>query len=175
MTWGRAVALAFAAVFGLTACVFNLSGGDDEKPAKPARADQGPRDEVNWAKMQAFLEAFKRKEGVKVLDNGMAYRVITPGSGKGRRATWASTVIVRYKGMLVDGKVFDEVKPEQKPAELELNSVVKGWQEIVPLMRDGDKWEVAIPPELAYGREGRPPAIGPDQVLVFEIELVGIK
>lgn len=175
MSWGRAVVVALVAVFGLTACVFNLSGGDD-KPAKPAKTDYGPpRDEANWAKMQAFLEAYRHKEGVKTLDNGIAYRVLKQGSGKGRRATWASTVVVRYKGMLVDGKVFDEVKPEDKPAELELNSVVKGWQEVVPLMRDGDRWEVALPPEFAYGRPGRPPAIASDQVLVFEIELVGIK
>ncbi len=171
MSWGRAVLLAFVAVFGLTACSFSLSG---DKPAKPAHPDYLPaRDEANWAKMQAFLDAYKHKEGVKVLDNGIAYRVLTTGSGKGRKATWASTVIVRYKGSLIDGTVFDQTTAD-KPVEFELQSVVKGWQEVVPLMRNGDKWEMALPPEFGYGREGKGP-IKPDQVLVFEIELVDIK
>jgi FKBP-type peptidyl-prolyl cis-trans isomerase FklB len=175
MLWGRAVVVALVALFGLSGCVFSLSGGSD-KPAKPAHADYAPpRDEANWAKMQAFLENYKHQEGVKVLDNGIAYRVLTQGPGKGRKATWASTVIVRYKGKLVDGTVFDQVKPDEKPVEFELNGVVKGWQEVVPLMRDGDKWEVALPPDFGYGRQGKPPSIAPDQVLVFEIELVGIK
>src|SRR6185295_6701368 len=108
MSWGRAVVLAFVAVFALTGCVFSLSGGDDDKkPAKPVRADYlPPRDEANWAKMQAFLDAYKKQEGVKVLDNGIAYRVLTQGSRQGRKATWASTVVVRYKGKMIDGKVF---------------------------------------------------------------------
>ena len=173
MSWGRAVLLALVAIFGLTACVFDLSS--KEKPAKPAH-DQylPPRDEANWARMQAFLAAYKQKDGVKVLDNGIEYRVLATGSGKGHKATWASTVVVRYKGSLIDGTVFDQTKPEDKPAEFELNSVVKGWQEIVPLMRNGDKWEIVLPPEFAYGREGKPP-IKPDQVLIFEIELIDIK
>jgi len=173
MSWGRVVVLGFFAVFGLTGCVFSLSG---DKPAKPVHADYlPPRDEANWAKMQAFLDAYKHKEGVKVLDSGIAYRVLTQGSGKGRKATWASTVVVRYKGSLINGHVFDEVKPGDPAAEFELNGVVKGWQEVVPLMRNGDKWEIALPPDFAYGRAGRAPTIAPDQVLVFEIELVDIK
>jgi FKBP-type peptidyl-prolyl cis-trans isomerase len=174
MSLGRAV-IAVVAAFGLTACVFDLSGEDKPAP-KPRTAEENlpPRDEANWARMQAFLEANKQKEGVKVLENGIQYRVLTAGPGKGRRATWANTVVVRYKGMLTDGTVFDETKPEAPPAELELGGVIQGWQDVVPLMRNGDKWEVVIPSDLAYGRKGRG-KIQPDQVLVFEIELVDVK
>ena len=173
MSWGRAVLLAFIAVFGLTACVFDL--GSSDKPAKPAHPDYlGPRDEANWAKMQAFLDAYKHKEGVKVLDSGVEYRVLTQGSGQGRKATWASTVVVRYKGTFIDGTVFDQSPADKPPAQFDLGGTVKGWQEIVPLMRNGDKWEVVVPSDLAYGRTGRD-AIKPDQVLVFEIELIDIK
>ena len=173
MTWGRVVLLAFVAFFGLTACVFDLSSSD--KPGKPAHPDYlPPRDEANWAKMQAFLADYKKRDGVQTLDNGIEYRWLNRGSGKGRKPTWASTVIVRYKGSLIDGTVFDQTKPGDPPAEFELNNVVKGWQEVVPLMRDGDKIEAVFPSEFGYGRAGKPP-IKPDQVLIFEIELVGIK
>jgi FKBP-type peptidyl-prolyl cis-trans isomerase len=172
MTWGRAVLVAFVAIFGLSGCVFDLSG---DKPAKPARVDYGPpRDEANWAKMQAFLADYKKRDGVITLDNGIMYRWLNRGSGQGRKATWASTIRARYKGSLTDGTVFDETKPSDPPAEFELNGLVKGWQEVVPLMRDGDKIEAVFPPEYGYGRSGHGP-IKPDQVLIFEIELVGIK
>jgi len=173
MSWSRAVLVALIAVFGLTACVFDLSGGD--KPAKVSRPDYlPPRDEANWAKMQAFLADYKKRDGVQTLDSGIMYRWITKGPGKGRKATWASTVRVRYKGSLIDGTVFDQTKAEDPPVEFELNGLVKGWQEVVPLMRDGDKIEAVFPSEYGYGRSGKG-QIKPDQVLIFEIELVGIK
>ena len=130
--------------------------------------------EASWAKMQAFLVDYRKKEGVTALDNGIMYRWVLKGPGLGRKATWASTVKVRYKGTLIDGKVFDETKADQPPAEFELNGLVKGWQEVVPLMRDGDKIEAVFPPEFGYGRSGKGP-IAPDQVLIFEIELISIK
>jgi FKBP-type peptidyl-prolyl cis-trans isomerase FklB len=176
MSLSRALVVAFVAVFGLTACVFDLGSGGGDKPAQAERPDYlPPRDEANWAKMQAFLADYKKKEGVQVLENGIAIRWLHKGPGKGRKATWASTIIARYKGSLVDGTVFDETKPGAPPAEFELNGLVKCWQEVVPLMRDGDKVEAVLPSEYAYGRAGRPPLIKSDQVLIFEIELVGIK
>jgi len=172
MSWSRALLVAFVAVFGLSACVFDLNGGD--KPAKPAHPDYlPPRDEANWAKMQAFLADYKKRDGVQALDNGIMFRWLNKGPGKGRKATWASTIIVRYKGSLVDGTVFDQTKPGEQ-VDFELNGLVKGWQEVVPLMRDGDKIEAVFPPEYGYGRAGKG-SIKPDQVLVFEIELIGIK
>jgi FKBP-type peptidyl-prolyl cis-trans isomerase FklB len=172
MSWSRAVLLALVAVFGLTACVFDLSG---DKPPKATHPDYlPPRDEANWAKMQAFLADYKKKDGVKALDNGIAYRFLSHGAGRGHKATWASTVVVRYKGSLIDGTVFDETKAADKPAEFELNGLVKGWQEVVPLMRDGDKIEAVFPPDYGYGRAGKGPIKG-DQVLVFEIELITVK
>jgi len=172
MSWSRALLVAFIAVFSLTACSFDLSSGD--KPAKPTRPDYlPPRDEANWATMQTYLAAYKKKDGVQALDNGIMYRWLNKGPGQGRKATWASTIIVRYKGSLVDGTVFDQTKPGET-AEFELNGLVKGWQEVVPLMRDGDKIEAVFPPEYGYGRAGKGNIKG-DQVLIFEIELVSIK
>ncbi len=92
-----------------------------------------------------------------------------------RTPTWASTVQVRYKGALIDGKVFDETKPAEPPAEFEAGGVIKGWQEALTMMKEGDKWNVVIPSDLAYGCKGKGERIKGDQVLVFDIELLKIK
>src|SRR5262249_14885412 len=96
MSWSRALLVAFIAVFGLTACVFDLSG---DKPAKAQRPDYlPPRDEANWAKMQAFLGDYKKKEGVTALDNGIMYRWVHKGPGLGPQGNRALAREVRYKG-----------------------------------------------------------------------------
>ena len=173
MSFGRFAALPLVVVAGLSlsACVFNLSG--DEPKAKVRAADACPqRDQASWAKMHVFLEANKLKEGVKVTESGLQYRVLQSGKETGRKPTWASTVQVRYRGTLIDGTVFDETKTE--PAEFEAGGVIKGWQEALVAMREGDKWETVVPSDLAYGCKGKS-SIKPDQVLVFEIELLKIK
>lgn len=175
MSFGRFAALPFVVVagFSLSACVFDL-GGDDPKP-KVRAADACPeRDQASWAKMQAYLEANKRKEGVKVTESGLQYRVIQAGKETARKPTWASTVQVRYRGTLIDGTVFDETKPSEPPAEFEAGGVIKGWQEALTSMREGEKWETVIPSELAYGCKGKG-SIKPDQVLTFDIELLKVK
>jgi FKBP-type peptidyl-prolyl cis-trans isomerase len=175
MSFGRFAALPFLVVAGisLSACVFDLSS---DKPApKVHAADACPeRDQASWAKMQAYLEANKLKEGVKVTESGLQYRVLQSGKETARKPTWASTVQVRYRGTLIDGSVFDETKPSDPPAEFEAGGVIKGWQEALTSMREGDKWETVIPSELAYGCKGKG-SIKPDQVLVFQIELLKIK
>ena len=175
MSLGRFAALPFVVVasFALSACVFDLSS-DDPKP-KVRAADACPaRDEASWAKMQAYLEANKLKDGVKVTETGLQYRVLQAGKENARKPTWASTVNVRYRGTLIDGTVFDETKPSDPPAEFEAGGVIKGWQEALTMMREGEKWETVIPSELAYGCKGKGD-IKPNQVLVFEIELLKIK
>jgi FKBP-type peptidyl-prolyl cis-trans isomerase FklB len=124
--------------------------------------------------MQAFLDANKQKPGVKTMESGVQYAVLAAGNDKGRKPTWASTVQVRYRGALVDGTVFDETKPEEPPAEFEAGGVIKGWQQALVEMREGDKWNVVVPSDLAYGCKGRD-RIKPDQVLVFDIELLKVK
>ncbi len=176
MSLGRFAALPVIAVasLALTGCVFSL-GGDDDGAAKPkARvADACPnRDAANWAKMTAYLDENKKREGVKETPSGLQYRVLADGKGT-RNPTWASTVQVRYKGALIDGTVFDETTTA--PAEFEAGAVIKGWQEALEMMNEGDKWSVVIPANLAYGCKGKGDKIKADQVLVFDIELVKIK
>ena len=175
MSLGRYAAFPLAVVAGLSlsACVFDLSG-DEPKPKVRASEACPERDQANWAKMQAYLAANKQKEGVKVTESGLQYRVVQAGKETARKPTWASVVQVRYRGTLIDGTVFDETKPSDPTAEFEAGGVIKGWQEALVSMREGDKWEVVIPTELAYGCKGKG-SIKSDQVLTFEIELVKIK
>ena len=175
MQFGRLAAITVIALSttALTGCVFSLGGDDDKKP-KVRTVDACPeRDAGNWAKMTAYLETNKKAEGVKLTPSGLQYRVLTQGKGT-RNPTWASTVQVRYKGTLIDGSTFDETKTGEPPAEFEAGGVIKGWQEALTMMKEGDKWNVVIPSDLAYGCKGKGP-IKPDQVLIFDIELLKIK
>jgi len=175
MSLGRFAVLPVVVLAGmsLSACVFDLSDDDKQKPVVRAADECPAHDPANVAAMQAYLDANKVKPGVKVTESGLQYRVLQEGKGT-RKPTWASTVQVRYRGSLIDGSVFDETKPEDAPAEFEAGGVIKGWQEALTMMREGDKWEVVIPIELAYGCKGKG-SIKPDQVLVFDIELLKIK
>lgn len=172
MNFGRSALVAVAAL-SLAGCVFDLSS-DEPKPKVRVADACPPRDEANWAKMQAFLDANKAKEGVKVTESGLQYKVLRKGTGT-RHPTWASTVQVRYKGMLTDGSVFDENKAPEPPMEFEAGGVIKGWQEALSLMNEGDEFELAIPSGIAYGCKGKGARIKGDQVLVFTVELIKIK
>lgn len=176
MSLGRLAVFPFVVLAGmsLSACVFSLS--DDEAKPKVRASEACPaRDQDNWAKMEAFLAANKQKPGWQVTESGLQYRQVqAPAKETARKPTWASTVQVRYKGTLIDGTVFDETKPSEPPAEFEAGGVIKGWQEALTTMREGEKWEVVIPSELAYGCRGKG-QIKADQVLVFEIDLLKVK
>jgi FKBP-type peptidyl-prolyl cis-trans isomerase len=128
--------------------------------------------EKNSALSQAFLEANKQKEGVKVLPDGLQYKVINSGAGASPSAT--DKVKVHYKGTLITGEEFDSSYRRGEPTEFGVNQVIKGWTEILQLMKVGDKWEVYIPSELAYGENGAGQMIGPNAALIFEIELLDI-
>ena len=131
------------------------------------------RDEANWTKMQSFLAANKAKQGVTTQPSGVQWRYIKKGPGKGGKPAADATVTVRYKGTLIDGTVFDQTDPAQPPAVFGLKGLIKGWQEVIPMMSRGDKVEIVLPSDLAYGKAGsRDGSIKPDQVLVFEIELL---
>jgi hypothetical protein len=119
----------------------------------------------------AFLSAYREVEGVVALNDGLMYRVIT--SGKGKSPTLSDSVRVSYKGSLMDGSVFDQTKPGET-LTLELAHVIAGWREALPMMKEGDRWEVVIPSALAYGEAGSPPAVPPNAPLVFEITLVEV-
>jgi FKBP-type peptidyl-prolyl cis-trans isomerase len=119
----------------------------------------------------AFLSAYREVDGVIALNDGLMYRVIT--TGKGKSPTLSDSVRVSYKGTLMDGSVFDQTKPGET-LTLQLARTIPGWREALPMMKEGDKWEVVIPSALAYGEAGAPPAVPPNAPLVFEITLVEV-
>jgi len=121
---------------------------------------------------QAFLETNKKKAGVTVLPSGLQYKVISTGSGKQPKST--DTVVAHYRGTLIDGTEFDSSFKRNEPATFPVNGVIKGWQEALALMKEGSKWQIYIPAELAYGAQGAGHAIGPNQALIFDIELITV-
>ena len=128
--------------------------------------------EKKKAEGEAFLAKNKKKEGVKTLADGLQYKIITDGKGKKPKET--DTVTVNYKGTLVDGTEFDSSYKHGQPATFPVNGVIKGWTEALQLMKEGSKWELFIPANLAYGEQGRQ-GIPPNSVLIFEVELISIK
>ena len=125
----------------------------------------------NVKKGQAFLDANKEKDGVKVTASGLQYKVVTEGGGA--KPVETDKVKVHYRGTLIDGAEFDSSYKRNQPAEFRLNQVIKGWTEGLQLMTVGSKYELYIPSGLAYGPNG-PPSIGPDQTLIFTVELLDI-
>lgn len=125
----------------------------------------------NKKRGEAFLAENRRKDGVKVLPGGVQYKVLKATSG--RKPTVADTVQCNYRGMLTDGKVFD-ASPSGKPVSFKVAQVIPGWQEALVEMSVGSRWQLVIPAEKAYGERGAGNAIGPNETLVFEVELVGI-
>jgi FKBP-type peptidyl-prolyl cis-trans isomerase len=129
--------------------------------------------EKNKKEGEAFLSTNKTKEGVKTLASGLQYKVITEGTGKTPKAT--DSVVTNYKGTLIDGTEFDSSYQRKTPATFKVNGVIKGWTEALQLMKEGSKWQLFVPSDLAYGERGAGPNIGPNAVLIFEIELVSVK
>ncbi|MFV1969219.1 MAG: FKBP-type peptidyl-prolyl cis-trans isomerase [Pirellulaceae bacterium] len=120
----------------------------------------------------AFLAENGKQEGVTTTASGLQYKVLA--SGQGKKAKAKDRVQVHYKGTLPDGTVFDSSYDRGKPASFQVDGVIPGWTEALQLMREGDKWLLVIPSELAYGQRGAGGRIGPNQVLVFEVELLKV-
>ncbi|MFA6231573.1 MAG: FKBP-type peptidyl-prolyl cis-trans isomerase [Rhodanobacter sp.] len=129
---------------------------------------------ANARKSAAFMKKNRQQPGVVQLPSGIQYSVLNKGSGKVSPAV-TSTVVVNYRGMLVDGTEFDSTWAHGAPVSFAVNKVIRGWQDVIPRMHVGDRWKVVIPPQLAYGEEGFLPRIGPNEALQFEIELLAIK
>ena len=128
--------------------------------------------EANKKKGQEYLEANKKKEGFKVTASGLQYKVLT--EGKGKTPTDNDNVVAHYRGTLIDGTEFDSSYKRNEPAEFPVRGVIPGWTEALKLMKVGEKVQLVIPSELAYGEQGRP-SIPPNSVLNFEIELIDVK
>ncbi len=122
---------------------------------------------------EVFRAEYGKQETVMHTDSGILYRVLTTGSGT--KPGPNDTVVVHYRGTLPDGQEFDSSYKRGQPATFSLGGIIAGWKEVLQLMPEGAKWEVVIPPELGYGSVGAGGLIGPNQTLVFEIELIEVK
>lgn len=129
---------------------------------------------ANARKSTEFMARNRKQPGVVQLPSGIQYAVLSQGDGK-VNPTVSSTVTVNYRGMLVDGTEFDSTWAHGAPVSFSVDKVIRGWQDVIPRMHVGDRWKVVIPPQLAYGETGALPRIGPNEALVFEIELLAIK
>lgn len=127
--------------------------------------------EDNQKKSEEFLANNLSKNGIVALPSGIQYRVIEEGEGS--RPGMESTVKVHYRGSKTDGLEFDSSFARGVPEEFQVNSVLKGWQEVLPLMKTGSTWQIFVPPEMAFGARGNPP-VGPNEVLIFDLKLVEI-
>jgi FKBP-type peptidyl-prolyl cis-trans isomerase FklB len=125
----------------------------------------------NLEKGTAYLRAKAAEKGVTALPSGLLYEVLAEGTGP--QPGPKDVVTAHYAGRHIDGRQFDATDPAGEPATFPLAEVVPAWQEALPLMKAGSKWRIHVPPALGYGEQGSPPAIGPNEVLVFEITLVG--
>jgi FKBP-type peptidyl-prolyl cis-trans isomerase FklB len=127
--------------------------------------------EENQAKSEQFLNENLSKNGIVALPSGVQYRIID--EGEGARPGMESTVKVHYRGSKVNGLEFDSSFARGVPEQFTVNSVLRGWQEVLPLMKTGATWQVFVPPELAFGPRGNPP-VGPNEALIFDLKLVEI-
>lgn len=131
--------------------------------------------QANATRSTAYLASNRQKAGVVQLPSGIQYQVLKQGDGKDTPAL-NSTVTVNFRAMLIDGTEFDSSWAHGSPVSFIVNNkVIPGWQDVIQRMHVGDKWRVVIPPALAYGERGDLPRIGPNEALVFEIELLEIK
>jgi len=128
--------------------------------------------EENQARAEEFLAENADKNGIVTLPSGVQYRIIEEGEGNRPSAT--DTVTVHYRGSKTNGREFDSSFARGVPAVFQVDSVLPGWQEVLPLMREGATWQVFLPPELAFGVRGDPPQIGPNEALKFDLQLVQI-
>jgi FKBP-type peptidyl-prolyl cis-trans isomerase FklB len=127
----------------------------------------------NLEQSLAFLAENAKKEGVVTLESGLQYKVIKAGEGKSPKAT--DSVSVNYRGTLIDGTEFDSSYDRGKPVTFQLKKVIKGWREALPLMKEGAKWALYIPPELAYGKRTPRKTIPANSALIYEVELIAVK
>jgi FKBP-type peptidyl-prolyl cis-trans isomerase FklB len=137
-----------------------------QQQAFAAQADQNAKTSAD------FLAKNKTQPGVQTLSDGLQYKIIKPGSGNSPVAS--DKVTVNYEGTLVDGTVFDSTYKRGKPASFGVSQVIPGWQEALKMMKPGAEWMIYIPPQLAYGKQGVGGPIGPNEALIFKVELISV-
>lgn len=157
----------------ISALPVSCSSGGKETPGgrTPPPPDTTPPKTLNRG--EAFLEQNSKKEGVVVTASGLQYLVLR--KGEGRKPGPTDRVTVHYRGTLIDGTEFDSSHKRGQPATFGLNQVIRGWTEGLQLMRVGGKHRLFIPSNLAYGKRGAGNLIGPDETLIFDVELLAIE
>lgn len=128
-------------------------------------------EEINKKKGDEYRAAFAKQADVKTLPNGVLYKAVKNGTGP--KATEEDNIVVNYRGTLTNGYEFDG-SPDGSPATLKLSQLIVGWKETVKLMPTGSRWTIVIPPQLAYAQRGVGADIGPNETLVFDVELLAV-
>lgn len=146
----------------------------DHKLHKQAMAAFRKLAAQNARKSASFMLTNADRAGVVSLPSGVQYEVLAQGKG-GQQPTLSSTVIINYRGALINGMEFDSSYAYGHPVTYPVKQMLPGWRDVLPRMHVGDTWKVFIPPGQAYGSQGELPRIGPNEALVFEIQLVGVK
>ncbi len=170
---GRIAAIHAASV--LVACVSLLAapvGGEEGEAASAAGLEETPIAGTPERRGREYMAANGRREGVTTTASGLQYEVLESGQGTspGRR----DSVSVHYRGLFIDGRTFDSSIARGQPAQFRVDGVIAGWTEALQMMRVGDRWRLVIPPQLAYGEAGAGDVIGPNETLVFEVELLAV-
>lgn len=163
-------------IFATWLCLSLIATNAYAEPQIPSSIDTGTQSNMQSTSTNtsgaAFLAKNKTKPGVVTLPDGLQYKVITEGTGP--KPTINDTVTVHYAGQLLNGDEFDSSYKRGQPATFPVNGVIPGWVEALQLMKVGSVWELYIPASLAYGEQGAPPVIGPNETLIFKVELLGI-
>lgn len=162
-----------AILLGLGLMSMNVYAQDTMTSTTENASTMQTMEENNKATGYAFLEENKKKAGVVTLPSGLQYKVIT--QGKGATPTASDMVTVNYEGKLINGTEFDSSYKRKQPATFPVSGVIAGWTEALKLMKVGSTWEIYIPSTLAYGEQGAPPVIGPNETLIFKVDLLAIK
>ena len=149
-----------------------MANFEKEMETRSAQDAEGAA-EKNKKEGEAFLAENKKKEGVKTLPSGLQYKILRDGTGPSPKPD--DKVTTHYRGTLLDGTEFDSSYSRNEPASFGVGQVIKGWQEALPLMKVGAKWQLFIPANLAYGERGAGGTIGPNAALIFDIELISIE
>jgi FKBP-type peptidyl-prolyl cis-trans isomerase len=149
-----------------------MTAGDQENIANFVKSARNNMAETNRTAAKTFLTANGKKKDVVTTASGLQYHIVTEGAGAHPKST--DEVTVNYRGTLLDGTEFDSSYKRGQPASFPVNGVIPGWQEALVLMKPGSKWELFIPPNLAYDVNS-PPAIPPGSMLKFDVELIKVK
>lgn len=147
---------------------------EQQRQAQAAKAEKEAAEAPKRKERNAaWLAENGKRPGITTTASGLQYEVLSAGAGTGETAKMGDEVSVNYTGTLIDGTVFDASARHGGPASFTVGQVIPGWNEALALMKEGDKWKLYIPSDLAYGEQG-PPGIGSNQVLIFEVELLKV-